>query len=50
MDFETHRLADCKTQISTRILDEVLFSFSSLKTRAAEIDTRIGTLNTTTKM
>ena len=50
MDFETHRLAHYKTQISTRILDEVLFSFSSLKTRAAEIDTRIGTLNTTTKM
>ena len=50
MDFETHRLADYKTQISTRILDEVLFSFSSLKTRSAEIDTRIGTLNTTTKM
>ena len=50
MDFETHiSLADYKTQISTRILlDEVLFSFSSLQTRAVEIDTR--TLNTTTKM
>ena len=51
MDFETHiSLADYKTQISTRILDEVLFSFSSLQTRATEIDTRIGTLNRTTKM
>ena len=37
MDFETHiSLADYKTQISTRILDEVLFSFSSLQTRAGD--------------
>ena len=49
MDFETHiSLTDYKTQISPRIVDEVLFSFSSLQTRAEEIGTR--TLNMTTKM
>ena len=46
MDFETHiSLADYKTQISPRIVDEVLFSYYF---RAAEIGTR--TLNMNTKM
>ena len=40
MDFETHiSLADHKTQISTRILYEVLFSLSSLQTRAGDLYT-----------